>query len=339
MKKRKVIAAWITCACFAGCALGILGGCGEKLPPNEVLVVMPDGAPALALAKLMAEDKEEDGVTYRVVDSNAISLSVTGKESAKRADFCVLPLNLASKLLGTGEDYQMLGLVTQGNMYLLSQSGESVSTLADLVGETVGVVQLANVPGLTFKAALNRQNVAWQELVGEALPSKTAVNLQATQGVSGSFAYYLAPEPMVSKVLANSKLDFTIVGNLQTLYHGDGGAGKGYPQAVLVGKRSFLAENKKWTNDFLQKVSSAEEWLYEVGAEEIYSAVTSHFADENHAPVFSAQTLGADTLARCGISFAYAKDCRTHVDEFLGELVEISPQSAALVNDNFYWIE
>ncbi len=337
MKKGKRIIALITGACFAVGAIGLLGGCREDLPQNEVLVVTPDGAPALALAELMSKDEEKDGVTYRVVDSSAISLAVTGKEEEK-ADFCVLPLNLASKLLGTGTEYQMLGLVTQGNMYLLSQSSAQISSLSDLTGETVGVIQLANVPGLTFKAALNRQGVTWQELTGETLPSESAVNLRAAQGVDGSFAYYLAPEPMVSKVVANSKLHFQVVGDLQTLYHDSTSENRGYPQAVLVGKRTFLAENGEWSKDFLQKVSEAKEWLYEGTAEEIFSAVTTHFEDGNRAPVFSMQTLGRDTIERCGISFAYAKDCRAQVDEFLGELVEISPQSAEIVKDDFYWV-
>ncbi len=313
-------------------------GCREKLPIGEVLVAMPDGAPALAFAELMAKDTDEDGVTYRVVDSSKIALAVTGEEKA-RAEFCVLPLNLASKLLGTGAEYQMLGLVTQGNAYLLSQSSAQISNLGDLRGETVGVMQLANVPGLTFKAALNGQGVAWQELKGETLPSAEKVNLQAAQGIDGTLSYYLAFEPMVSKVIANSKLNFQIVGDLQALYHGEDSQERGYPQAILVGKRSYITENKEWTSAFVEKVSSAAEWLYESSAEEIFSAVTSHFEDSSRAPVFSAQTLGADTLARCGISFSHAKDCRALVNEFLSELVEIAPQSAALVNDNFYRID
>ncbi len=338
MKRKKKITAWITGVCLTASMLAVWGGCKEPLPKDEALVVLPDGAPALAFAELMYKDTDRDGVTYRVVDSSTISLAVTGKEESK-ADFCVLPLNLASKLLGGGEEYQMLGLVTQGNMYMLSQSSAQISNLGDLRGETVGVLQLANVPGLTFKAALNRQEVAWQELTGDTVPSSEKVNLQAAQGVDGKFSYYLAPEPMVSKVLANSKLNFQVVGDLQGLYHGEDSSKKGYPQAVLVGKRAFLAENKEWTSAFVGKVASAEKWLYEGSAEEIFSAVTAHFADSSHAPVFTAQTLGKDTLARCGISFVYAKDCRVRIDEFLGELMEISPQSASSVNENFYWID
>ena len=80
---------------------------------------MPDGAPALAMAQLMVS--ESDTESYHVVDSSTIQTYVTGENP--KADLCILPLNLASKLLGTGETYQMLGTVTHGTYPgLLSKS-------------------------------------------------------------------------------------------------------------------------------------------------------------------------------------------------------------------------
>ena len=37
--------------------------CGDKKQEKEITVYMPDGAPALALAGLMAEDTADDGPT------------------------------------------------------------------------------------------------------------------------------------------------------------------------------------------------------------------------------------------------------------------------------------
>ena len=315
------------------------GGCGgSEIPAEEVTVYMPDGAPALALAALMAKDSEEDGVTYRVVDSSLIATKVSGQVEDENADLCVLPLNLASKLLGNGEKYQALGLVTQGNLYLISQSETQIDNLADLAGETIGVMQLANVPGLTLKAALNRQDVAWRELTDGVEASTEEVNLKAAAGIDGKFSYYLAAEPMVSKTLANEKAGFHVVGDLQTLYNGANSGSVGYPQAVLVAKRALIEERGAWVKEFTASVATAKAWLQTATADEIYQAVTSHFEDADHKAVFSAETLGQDTIARCGISFAYAKDCRQKIDGFLTELVEIDGTKAALVNEKFYWI-
>lgn len=333
---KKIAVAMAACLSFG---LVALGGCGaEKIPAEEVTVYMPDGAPALALAELMAKDTEDDGVTYRVVDASMIASKVSGQVEEENADFCVLPLNAASNILGDGEKYQLLGLVTQGNMYLISQSETQIDDLSDLIGETVGVMQLANVPGLTLKAALNRQDVPWRTLTDGVAASAEEVNLKAATGIDGKYEYYLAAEPLVSKTLANAQAGFHVVGDLQALYNGADSTQVGYPQAALVAKRSIIEERGDWTKDFVADVAAAADWLQTATADGIYNAVTSHFEDGEHKATFSAATLGKDTIARCGIKFAYAKNCRDRIDSFLTELVEIDAQKASLVNEKFYWL-
>ena len=140
----------------------------ETAPLDEITVCMPDGAPALALAQLLCEDVEDDGITYKVVSSNLIASKVTYKDMSKNADVCVLPVTAASKLLGSGEDYQMLGVVTHGNLYLISKTGEQITAdnIKDLCGKTVGVLQINQVPGLTFKALLNKYDIEYSEISG-----------------------------------------------------------------------------------------------------------------------------------------------------------------------------
>ena len=133
--------------------------------PSNVEIYLPDGAPALAMAEQLHWDREGDSKHYYVVNAQTIQTYVTGE--APKADLCVLPLNLASKLLGTGETYQMLGTVTHGNLFMLSTDASlqyTAENLEALKGKTVGVVQLPNVPGLTFKVILEENNVPWQEL-------------------------------------------------------------------------------------------------------------------------------------------------------------------------------
>ena len=133
---------------------------------GEITVCMPDGAPALALAQLLHEDTADDGITYKVVNSSLIASKVTYKDMDENADLCVLPVTAASKLLGSGEKYEMLGVVTHGNLYLISKDGKQVSaeSIGDLKGKTVGVLQINQVPGLTFKAVLNKYGLPYSEI-------------------------------------------------------------------------------------------------------------------------------------------------------------------------------
>ena len=79
-----------------------------------------------------AADTADDGVDYNVVPATAIASKVTYKEEEKNADLCVMPITAASKLLGSGEKYQMLGAVTHGNLYLIAKDGDEVSLYLEL---------------------------------------------------------------------------------------------------------------------------------------------------------------------------------------------------------------
>ena len=96
-------------AIFLGAAALGLAACKQDADTAKTYsVYAPDGAPALALVNAI-EDKAEK-FEYHVVDSSTIQTYVTGEEP--EADFCILPVNAASKILGTGTVYQMLGTVT-----------------------------------------------------------------------------------------------------------------------------------------------------------------------------------------------------------------------------------
>lgn len=135
---------------------------------EEISVYAPDGAPALALAKLMDAENQfgQTSVTYNIVPAETIGARVSGENPA--ADICILPLNAASKLLGSGQTYKMLGTVTNGNLYILSKDDEQITkdNIGSLLaGKTVGVIQLANVPGLTLKIILQKYVIPY-DVVG-----------------------------------------------------------------------------------------------------------------------------------------------------------------------------
>ena len=139
------------------------GGAG---PLEEVTVYMPDGAPAMALAEMMANDEADDEVVYKVVDPSLIASTVTNTDMSKNADMCVLPLTAASKVLGKGADYKMVGVVTHGNLFLISKDGEVVTAdnMSVLKGKTIGVLKINEVPGLTLKVVLNKFGLEYEEI-------------------------------------------------------------------------------------------------------------------------------------------------------------------------------
>ena len=327
----------LVCAvmCTVGCVAG-LTACEKDTIDKEVTVYMPDGAPALAMAGLMANDKEDDGITYYVTKSDAIASKVTFKDEDKNADFCVMPLNAASKLLGDGSRYVMLGAVTNGNLYMISKS-ETVYTrenLSSLVGKKVGVLQINNVPGLTFKTVLNECGIAWAEVTNDGTVYEDKVNLapiaDATAVGTMDAECFVIAEPAAS---AQAKKGYNIVGDLQTLYGGE----NGYPQAVLVGKKEIVEEHTLWMSAFIADVKSSAEWLKTATGAQVVTAVNAHLDDTLQESSLKAPLLTADVLGRCGVRYVEAKDCKTAATALLQGFIEINPQSTVLPQDNFFW--
>ena len=331
MKKffRNVIAFFCALGCVAASA------CVPQTPQEEVTVYMPDGAPALALAGLMAEDKEDDGVTYRVVSADLIASKVTNKDETKNADLCVMPLTAASKLLGSGEKYTLLGTVTHGNLYMIAKEGAyTAENLSSLIGKKVGVLQINNVPGLTFKAVLNKYEIPWEPMTNEGTMYEDKVNLIAISGADAVGVVeadcFVVAEPAAS---AQAKKGYSIVGDLQALYGGE----NGYPQAVLVAKNEFIEEYSSWTVDFVEKVEAAAIWLTTASGEEIVSAVSAHMEDAGTQTSLKAPLLSAAVLDRCGIRFTYASADVAEINGFLNAMLAVNRDATAIPSENFYW--
>ena len=314
-------------------AVGFAAGC--KKEQDEITVYMPDGAPALAMAQLMAEDKEDDGVTYNVVPATLIASKVTYKEEEKNADLCVMPVTAASKLLGKGERYVMLGAVTHGNLYLIAKEGEyTAENLSTLVGKTVGVLQINEVPGLTFKTVLNKYEIPWQEVTSEGGKAADKVNLLAITGPDAvgvvEADVFMVAEPAAT---AQAKKGYSIVGDLQTLYGGE----NGYVQAVLVAKKELVKEKSAWTKSFVSKLEGVTEWLTSASGEEIVAAVSAHMEDKNAATSLKVPLLSSAVLGRCSIRFTYAVACAAETESFLNAMLAVNNKAAAIPAKGFYW--
>ena len=338
---RKVLKKWTALLCAAVCGVGCMAGltaCNKDTMDREVTVYMPDGAPALAMAGLMAQDTEDNGITYFVTKADGIASKVTYKDETQNADFCVMPLNAAAKLLGDGNRYTMLGAVTNGNLYIVSKS-ETVYTrenLSSLVGKKVGVLQINNVPGLTFKTLLNLVGVDWAEVTNDGTMYEDKVNLlpilDATSvGVMDADCFVIA-EPAAT---AQAKKGYNIVGDLQALYGGK----DGYPQAVLVAKKEMTEEHSAWTSDFVQDVKDSIEWLKTATGEQIVSAINGHLDNTLQESSLKAPLLTADVIGRCGVRYVPSIDCRQQAKTLLEGFIAINPQSTVLPQAAFFGVD
>ncbi len=337
---KKVLKKWTALLCAAVCGVGCMASltaCNKDEIDREVTVYMPDGAPALAMAGMMFEDKEDDGISYYVTKADAIASKVTFQDETKNADFCVMPLNAASKLLGNGSRYVMLGAVTHGNLYIVSKSEISYTreNLSLLVGKKVGVLQINNVPGLTFKAVLNDLGLAWAEMTNEGTVYEDKVNLLPITDASAvgtlEAECFVIAEPAAT---AQAKKGYNIVGDLQALYGGE----NGYPQAVLVAKKEMTEGHRLWTNDFVEDVKASMEWLKTATGEQIVSTVNGHLDSNLQESSLKAPLLTAAVIGRCGVRYVPSIDCKAQAKTLLESFIAINPQSTVLPQNAFFGV-
>lgn len=342
---KKLFAGILTAALLAGAAAGVTacnGGSGEDLE-----VYAPDGAPALALAYAIAqeEQKEDELFDFDIVDANAIQTYVTG--ARPEADIAILPVNLASKILGTGTVYQMLGTVTNGNLYFLTTGDNPVLTKENLketlTGKKVGVVQLPNVPGLTLQAVLQAEGVAYQTIANaQAEGDAEKVNLVAFAPdnvvPSGGCDYYLCPEPAASakiKGTAAAPVPFKDGGDLQAVY----GEADGYPQAVAVAKKTVIEKRAADLAVFIGYLEGGAAYLQSetTGIPQILRLLDEE-RESGLTPSFSAANLTKQVIARCSVKFTASKDCKEKVVSFLDRLMAVKADSAAAPADAFFYM-
>lgn len=321
MKKTACLTALFTMVTACG-----ITACNKN---TDVTVYVPDGAPALAVARLLSEDTAEDGVTYRVVNPQTITAYVGYKKESKNADVCILPFTTATQLLGTDGRYQALGIVTHGNLYIVSKDTTPITDVSALSGETLGVLQLQSAPGQVMKSILYKNGVTDVTLTGIS----GGGDVGALNGVN----YYLLAEPAVT---AQQSKGFHIVGNVQTLYGGE----NGFPQAVLVAKSSLIEDNQAFVQTFVDGVKNSASWLTTATGTEIVSAISSHTFGGNascggkksYETTLKAPLLKTDTLARCGVYFTQSKDCKLEMQTFLQDVMQVDNNVTKIPNEQFY---
>lgn len=315
----------------------VLVACTPNTPdPQSYTMVAPDGAPALAISQLMAENMQFDNnFTYQIVASNDIKNHVVGNLNA-HADFALLPINLASLLLGGGDEYKMVAVVTQGNLYFLSKNDtpitpENAST--QLKGKSIAVVNLAAVPGLTTKALLSKVGLTYTEDISQ----KTAENVYL-KGINGTeiasslngenaVDYVVAPEPAVSTITAKAPV-IKKVGALHDVY------GR-YPQAVLVVKSSIVETNVKLVKEVVNAIKGATDYV-KANTQTSVDAVASHLP-EGATPSFNATNTTASSVDGCGINVQTLDDetLLAQIETYINDIITANATSAKVLPQTF----
>ncbi len=308
--------------------------CGKKIEESNdeggqaapVEVYAPDGAPALSLAKFIA-DNENFGTgadfNYHIVSASDIGAAL----NKGSGDIVVAPVNLASKLY-KANGYKMAAVVTHGNLYIMAKED---LTLNDLVGKVVGVVNIANVPGLTFKALLDKNGIAYEE-------SDTAVEGKvALKGYNDGSELIpalkknvvtvgLLPEPAANRLTAIAE-GYKYAIDIQESFGS-------YPQAVLMVKSGLIEKYPNMISAIRLKFDGAAEYIEE-NVETAVTAVNGALA-EGLTPSLTTANLNATVIENCKIYWQDGASAKEDVSRYIEMIRAIVPASANVPEDDFY---
>lgn len=331
MKKRSII--FVVSMLLVVVAISIFAiGC-QKLP-ESVSVIAPDGAAALAVAKLLEEKTINDmPINVKIVPADQIAT-----ESLK-ADFAVMPSNLAAKIFNEGSPIKVLDIVTNGNLYVIGNS-DSVVDFTSLSGKMVFSIGQGSVPDLIFQSILKANNLEIN-FADSAVDGKVTIryfkdggeviaNLVA-QKQKGVEAFGIVGEPAASKAKTKGlveKFDIQQMWKAQT-----GSTVLGFPQAVLT------VNGEASKNDLLIKkvraiLTNNDEWLVGNSAKAIENIKAVY--GQTSLPA----TMSAEVIARCNVKTLSVASNKQYYTDMLDAIMKINGGKAiggALPAESFYY--
>jgi len=218
---------------FSILLISLLVECTAKpLEWENLTILSPKGAPALSLVPLIQENK--DSIEF-VDGTDVLSAELIKGEK----DVIIAPVNLGAALSKKDSNpYRLYGIVTWGNLYLVSNAD-----VALVESEPIAIFGEQAVPGLVFNSLKDQLG---QTFVSTAFNAVTDVQGQL---LSKSFNIGLMAEPLVTATIAKAKtlespLNLTVYKDLQVLWQEKTGF-ENYPQAAIYIKADISDEKLK----------------------------------------------------------------------------------------------
>lgn len=247
-------------------SIGLLTACnkdGNKGNGNDVTLTFaaPEGTPALAIARLITDNKSISGknVNYKIVNPSNIAKEM----QAGLSDLVIMPVNAGATLINKGADYKLVSVAVDGSLYLVGKSETATTlTIDDIKGKKIACIGQQGVPGLVFRYILKENNI---NIVDS--PEKVSENsvyikyasdgTQARAAVeNGSVNYAVVGEPAATTFKTKG---FNAQMDLQAEYKKVSGK-ETYPQAGIFVKSS-LASDTAFMDALFTALKASKEWV------------------------------------------------------------------------------
>jgi len=230
---RKLISLLVVLLVLVGCAKKVEETPKEEVQTKSFSILCPNGAPALSLLDFVGDDKYD----LDFVDgADVLQAEFTKGEK----DFIIAPINLGYKFSEKTSNYELKGVVTWGNLYVIGKD-DSIK----LDGK-IACFGEAAVPGKIINYIVEKSgytpNITWFPSVADA----------ATAFLTGEFDYAIVAEPYLTNLGFQSG-DFKVLGSVSELYKQVTGL-ESFPQAALFVKKSLVDSSDSIIDEVTNKI-------------------------------------------------------------------------------------
>lgn len=252
-------------------SIGLLTACNKgnnKGNGNDVTLTFaaPEGTPALAIARLITDNKSISGknVNYKIVNPSNIAKEM----QAGLSDLVIMPVNAGATLINKGADYKLVSVAVDGSLYLVGKSDTATTatttlTIDDIKGKKIACIGQQGVPGLVFRYILKENNISIVDDVKNLNDTNVYVQYasdgtQARAAVENkSVDYAVVGEPAATTF--KIKFGFNAQMDLQAEYKNVSGK-ETYPQAGIFVKSS-LASDTAFMDALFTALKASKEWV------------------------------------------------------------------------------
>lgn len=252
-------------------SIGLLTACNKgnnKGNGNDVTLTFaaPEGTPALAIARLITDNKSISGknINYKIVNPSNIAKEM----QAGLSDLVIMPVNAGATLINKGADYKLVSVAVDGSLYLVGKSDTATTatttlTIDDIKGKKIACIGQQGVPGLVFRYILKENNISIVDDVKNLNDTNVYVQYasdgtQARAAVENkSVDYAVVGEPAATTF--KMKFGFNAQMDLQTEYKKVSGK-ETYPQAGIFVKSS-LASDAAFMDALFAALKASKEWV------------------------------------------------------------------------------
>lgn len=322
----------LLCAVISVCMLVTVCACEDVSGNREYTFVMPDGAPALSVVKLMNDYPEIGGVkmNYKIVSADNIAAEFNS------ADIAIMPTNASAKLYNKGIGLKLAALNVFGNLYMVAT--KQISALEDLKGEVVYNIGEGKTTDLLLKYLLTAKGIEY-EVSDVKVAGKVALHYEGdAQSVvaalmKGQTYFGVLGQPVVAnaitKLTAAGKIAYAAL-DFQAAWKLAANDEYSFPQAGAVVKNA-VAEDKAFMTALYAALEENQEFILN-NSEQIAGIL-----GKNGSSLTASFT--REIVEACNIGCEKAVDLKTSLESYFTKIVTFDNTfvGGKLPDDGYYY--